>query len=118
MQQKAELKGLFTKYKVFSKDVLIPERMADYHGQRELLASLDLKVAELADIFIGITFSILCLFLFLMLHETGNSVSTLSAMTILHRRDRNLPAMWYNGGDIPLQYFVPPLFTPPKPMKW
>lgn len=37
----------------------------------------------------------------------GNAVSTFTALIIMERRHASKFAAHYNGGDIPLQYFVP-----------
>ena len=94
-----ELRGLHRAgFRLATKDTLMPELMGD-EAEREHLAAIDYAVCAAADAFVG------------------NSVSSFSAMLLLHRRHRlhsgskQLAAevggvrddFHYNGGGIPLQ---------------
>jgi len=94
-----ELRGLHRAgYRLSTKDTLLPELMSD-EAEREHLAAVDYAVSAAADAFVG------------------NSVSSFSAMLLLHRRHRERRGVkegaaeagsvrddfHYNGGSIPLQ---------------
>ncbi len=62
---------------------------ADADLPRELGAAVDYELALRASYFVG------------------NSVSTFSSLAIMQRQISNKLAGWYNGGDIPLESFIP-----------
>lgn len=70
-------------------------------ANREMFAAIDYAVCAQADLFIG------------------NSVSTFSAMIELRRLQDNKPTFHYNGGNIPLEIYMPVNIIKQHPrLKW
>ena len=91
------LRNLEEKYSIVTKSSVI-DMDKDFDGinsevnllsNREMFAAIDFAVCIEADLFIG------------------NSVSTFSAMIELRRMQENRPSFHYNGGDIPLEGYLP-----------
>ena len=100
------LQKLLVDYKLFTKDSLLSSLSLNLTdnlvSHRDVFAAIDYIVCSQARLFIG------------------NSVSTFSATIELRRLQFNLPVFHYNGGNIPLQEYLPvhPIITLDKPLKW